>query len=101
MDIYQFLLSVCFPVLDGIAIVIVLASHSLYFLLSIYGLSFTTWQPKILLSNNSVHPAAPQNTTFACQFPISPCSNSGSWSWHQICDTSSFYITMLDRFLCI
>ena len=118
MSLYQFLLSMCFAVLVGIALVIVSAFHRLYFLLSIYGSSFTTWQPKILSSNNSVYPAAPQNTTFACQFPIftmwqlrilvsivnfkfSSCGNSISWSRHQICDTSSFYITILDRFLCI
>ena len=32
---------------------------------------------------------------FYCQLLSSSCGNSISWSWHQICDTSFFYFTLI------
>ena len=69
----------------------VLHFHTYYHWYSLY---FTMQQLRILVSivNFVFHHAATQNPSIYCQFRISSCGNSESWSRHQIYDTSFFYI---------
>ena len=50
--------------------------------------------PTVSHCHSSFHYTVVQVPNIYCPIQTSPCSNSKSWSQHQICDTSFFYITI-------